>query len=130
MHTVKGTFEIQAFPEPPYDTRGGVTLGRMRFEKKFSGPLEGTSTVHMLAARTPVKDSAGYVALERIEGTVEGTRGAFVVQHVGVMSKGSQSLSVTVVPDSGTDELAGISGEMKIDIVDGQHHYELRYQLG
>lgn len=126
---VKGSFDITMQPEPPYDTEGGITLSRASFDKRFSGPLEATSKVQMLAARTPVQGSAGYVALERISGSLEGRRGSFVVVHTGLMMRGTPSLSISIVPDSGTDELTGISGRMDIQIVDGKHFYEIEYEL-
>jgi len=115
--------------EPPYDVEASVSLGRASFDKRFAGPLDATSKVQMLAARTPIDNSAGYVALERIVGTVEGKRGSFVVLHTGLMTRGERTLSIVVVPDSGTGELAGIAGKMDIQIVDGQHHYTLDYTL-
>ncbi len=128
MH-VKGTFEVKMSAEPPYDVVDGVSLSRATFDKRFAGPLDATSKVQMLAARTPVEGSAGYVAIERVTGTLDGKRGTFVLQHTGVMTRGAPSLTVTVVPDSGTGALAGISGRMDIRIVDGQHFYELDYEL-
>jgi hypothetical protein len=127
---VNGTFEVSMHPEPPYDAIDGVTLARVRFDKRFVGPLDATSDVNMLGARTPVDGSAGYVALERVTGALEGRRGTFVLQHMGVMTRGTPSLQVTIVPDSGTGELVGISGRMDIQIVDGKHLYELDYKLG
>ncbi len=126
---VTGTFEISMKAEPPYDTVDGVNLGRASFDKRFSGPLQATSVVQMLSARTPVENSAGYVAVERIVGMLEGRSGSFVVLQTGLMNRGEQSLTITIVPDSGTGELAGISGKMNIRIVDRQHHYELEYAL-
>jgi hypothetical protein len=127
--SVKGTFEITMSAEPPYDVADGITLARASLDKRFTGPLEATSVGHMLAARTPVEGSAGYVAIERVTGTLEGKRGTFVLQHSGIMTRGARSLSVNVVPDSGTGELRGISGRMDIQIVEGKHHYELDYEL-
>lgn len=124
-----GSFEVTMSAEPPYDEVDGVTLSRMRFDKRFCGPLEATSEVHMLAARTPVQGSAGYVAMERVVGTLEGRRGSFVLQHLGTMNRGDAALDVTVVPDSGTGDLAGIAGRMTIDIVDGKHFYAFEYSL-
>jgi hypothetical protein len=129
MPTIKGKFEIQSSAEPPYDVTDGVTLGRMRFDKQFSGPLEAKSVVQMTYARTPVQNSAGYVAVERIEGTVEGRQGSFVVLHTGLMDRGVDSLTITVVPDSATGALSGMTGTMRITIVDRQHFYELDYSL-
>lgn len=124
-----GTFVIQMHPEPPYGADGGVTLGRLRFEKHFSGPLTATSEVHMLAVRTATEGSAGYVASERIVGSVDGRAGSFVVMHTGVMDRGQSSLSIVIVPDSGTGALAGIRGTMDIAVIEGEHRYTLRYAL-
>lgn len=125
----KGTFEITMQAEPPYDEVDGVTLGRIAFEKTFTGDLVGTSRVNMLGARTPDPSSAGYVALERVVATLGGRHGTFVLQHSGSMSKGTMSLHIDVVPGSGTGELVGIAGDFHIDIVDGQHHWSFDYTL-
>lgn len=125
-----GPFDVQTTPHPPYETADGITLGRMTFAKQFHGDLEATSTVEMLAARTPVANSAGYVALERVVGVLQGKRGSFVLQHSGTMNRGQPSLTVTVVPDSGTGELVGLAGAFKIDISDGKHAYDFAYTLG
>ena len=129
MTTAKGTFEITMQAEPPFEDVAGVTLGRATFDKRFSGALEATSKVYMLASRTPVESSAGYVAVERITGTLDSRRGSFVVLHRGVMTRGARSLEITVVPDSGTGDLEGIAGKMDIEIVSGQHHYQLDYTI-
>ncbi len=126
---VKGSFELTMHPEPPYDTVEGVTLARIRFEKRFAGPLEATSEVNMIGARTPIEGSAGYVAIERVTGALVGKRGSFVLMHSGLMTRGTPSLSVVIVPDSGTGELAGIFGTMKIENEGGKHGYELDYEL-
>lgn len=115
--------------EPPYSELDGISLGRAALDKVFTGPLAGTGKGQMLAARTPIPDSAGYVALERFEGVLEGRQGSFVLLHNGVMTRGARSLTVTIVPDSGTGGLAGIAGRMDIQIVDGKHYYELDYTL-
>jgi hypothetical protein len=130
MSVVKGPFEVKATPFPPYDTSGGVTLSRMTFSKTFRGALEATSTVEMLAAMTSVKGSASYVAIEKLSGSVDGKKGTFVMQHNAVMNRDVPSLSITIVPDSGTEELAGITGSMKIDIEPGgKHFYTFDYKL-
>ena len=126
MH-VQGTFDINSELEPPYDEVDGVVLARATFEKRFAGPLSATSRVHMLGARTR-GPGAAYVALERITGTLEGRRGIFVVTHLGVIDK-APTLAIAIVPDSGTGELAGISGSMTIQVIDKQHHYQLDYTL-
>jgi hypothetical protein len=123
-----GTFEVKLTPQPSGEAGEEVTpLGRMSIEKQFQGDLQGTSKGEMLTALTPVKDSAGYVAVERVSGTLNGRRGTFVLQHHGVLRRGAQQLTITVVPDSGTGELAGLSGTMSITITDGKHGYEFDY---
>jgi hypothetical protein len=125
----KGTFEVSMTAEPPYDVVDGVSLARAGFDKTFTGPLEATSIVAMLAARTKIADSAGYVALERIVGTLDGRRGSFVVLHMALMTRGAPSLTITIVPDSGTGELTGISGRVNIEIIEGKHFYEIDYAI-
>lgn len=129
MHA-KGTFEISATASPPYDTADGARLSRTNIAKTLSGDLEATSVVEMLSATTDVKGSAGYVALERVHGALHGKHGTFVLQHSGTMTRGTPTLSVTVVPDSGTAGLKGIAGTMTIDIVNGKHSYTFDYVLG
>ena len=128
MHAV-GTFDVKVAPAPPAENSAETTIARMLLDKQFHGVLEATSKGEMLASRSAVQGSAGYVAMEQVTGTLDGRTGAFVLQHSGTMMRGEPSLSVTVVPDSGTEELTGLSGAMKIDIVDGQHHYEFTYHL-
>jgi len=123
----KGTFEVQMTAEPPFEVVDGVSLSRAQFDKQFSGPLSATGRVHMLAARTPRADSAGYGAVERISGALDGRRGSFVVLHTGIADRGARSLTVIVVPDSGTGDLQGLSGRMTIEITNGQHYYEFDY---
>ena len=127
---IQGTFDITMTTEPPYDEVDGVTLARASFDKRFHGALDATSRVQMISARTPVEGSAGYVAIERVTGTLDGRRGTFVLQHQGTMARGARSLSVTVVPDSGTGELEGLSGSMDIQILDGKHHYVFDFEIG
>jgi hypothetical protein len=129
-----GTFEVKLSPQgqdnkSPEKESEGVTLGRMTIDKQFHGDLEGTSEGQMLTAGTPVKDSAGYVAIERVSGTLHGRRGSFALQHSGTMTRGVPQLSVTVVPDSGTGQLVGITGKMTIKIADGKHYYDFEYTL-
>src|SRR5262245_57565857 len=96
-----GTFDVKLTPQPLVDTGADKTLGRLSIEKTYRGDLEGTATGEMLSALTSIKDSAGYVAIERVSGTLQGRKGTFVLQHSGTMTRGTQALSVTVVPDSG-----------------------------
>lgn len=127
MPQVKGSFDVKRTPQAGLDLGDGQQAGHFRFDKTFSGPLDATSVVHMLAVGTPVEGSAAYVAIERIAGTLDGRKGAFFAQHSGVMDRGKPSLSLTVVPDSGSDELEGLTGSMRIDIVDGKHFYVFDY---
>lgn len=125
----KGSFEVKMTGDPPYDVVDGVSLSRARFDKRFSGALDARSEVQMLAARTPQEGSAGYVAVERIVGSLNGKSGSFVVLHMGLMGGGREELRVEIVPDSGTGALAGITGTMRIEVVEGQHRYALDYTL-
>ena len=129
MQVARGPFEVAAKPQPPYDAAPGAKLGRTTFEKKFHGDLEAASNVEMLSAMSEVPGSAGYVAIERVIGTLHGRKGSFVLQHSGTMTRGRPELSVTVVPDTGTSELKGIAGRMTIEISGGQHSYVLEYTL-
>jgi hypothetical protein len=124
----RGVFEVRLHPLEPYST-GDSKLGRMSLDKQFHGDLEGMSKGEMLSARTDVKESAGYVAIERITGTLAGKRGSFVLQHSATMSRGQPSMSIAVVPDSGTGALAGLTGTMTIEQHEGRHSYELSYDL-
>ena len=125
----KGTFEVSMKPLSETDSSAGAKLGRMSIDKQFSGDLTGTGKGEMLSAVTEVKGSAGYVAIERVAGTLNGRKGSFVFQHSGTMNRGAPQLSITVVPDSGTDELSGIAGSFQINIVEGKHFYEFAYTL-
>ena len=123
-----GTFEVKV--EPQADEKvGDPSVGRMSLDKQFHGDIEGTSKGQMLTAMTDVKGSAGYVAMERVDGTLSGRKGTFALQHTGTMTRGAAQLSVTVVPDSGTGQLTGLSGKMTINIVDGKHLYEFEYMI-
>jgi Protein of unknown function (DUF3224) len=126
--TATGTFEVKLKPQADEGV-GDPTVGRMSIEKQFHGDLDGTSKGQMLAVQSDVKGSAGYVAMERISGTLAGHKGTFALQHTGTMNRGVPELSVTVVPDSGTGELVGLSGKMNIIIADGKHSYEFDYTL-
>jgi hypothetical protein len=127
MKHATGTFEVKLQPETPGTGAGEV--GRMTIDKVFKGDLEGSSKGQMLAMMTGVKESAGYVAMEFVTGTLHGRRGAFALQHSGTMNRGVPQLSVTVVPDSGTGELAGLSGRMTIDLSGGKHAYFFDYAI-
>ncbi|MBV9772569.1 MAG: DUF3224 domain-containing protein [Gemmatimonadetes bacterium] len=125
-----GTFEVKITPQATDEHAEGTPLGRMSLDKRYHGDLEATSRGEMLTAVTRVQGSAGYVAVERVEGTLQGRRGTFVLQHSGTMARGAQRLTVAVVPDSGTGELAGLAGTLTIEIADGKHSYVLDYTIG
>jgi hypothetical protein len=123
-----GTFDVKLTPQAAEE--GDAGLGRMSIEKQFHGDLEGTSKGFMLSsAATVVKGSGGYVAMERVTGTLKGRAGSFVLQHSGTMTRGTPQLSVTVVPDSGSGGFEGLAGTMTIKIDAGKHSYEFEYTL-
>ena len=127
---IKGQFDVSLNPLEPYAKgKSGIKLGRMAIDKSFHGELEATSEGEMLSAMTPVKGSAGYVAIEQVEGRLSGKTGSFVLQHFGAMNHGRERLVLEVVPDSGTGELSGLTGTMEIRIEAGQHFYEFEYEL-
>jgi len=126
MTHASGEFEVKMTPQPAEDK---AAVGKFSIDKKFHGDLEGTSKGEMLAIMTTVQGSAGYVAMEQVTGTLNGRSGTFALQHTGTMTRGTPQLSVTVVPDSGTGELAGLSGQMTIKIDGTKHFYEFEYML-
>ena len=121
-----GTFEVKLTPQD--DKSEDKTLGRMTIEKQWHGNLEGTSKGQMLTAGSGVK-SGGYVAIEKFTGTLGGKRGTFVFQHSGTMTRGEPQLTITVVPDSGTDQLEGLTGRLTIKIENGKHSYDFEYMF-
>lgn len=127
--TARGTFDVKVTQQPQDDSAGGP-FSRLFLDKQFHGDLKATSKGQMLAAGTAIEGSGAYVAFELVTGSLNGKQGSFILQHKGTMRKGVYSLSVTVVPDSGTDALAGIAGEMKIIIEGGKHNYEFEYTFG
>ena len=129
MSHATGTFEVKLNPLALHNNTDGAPLGRMSIEKQFQGDLEATSKGEMLSAGTAAKGSAGYVAIERINGKLHGRSGTFILQHSGTMTRGDGQLTVTVVPDSGTGELIGLTGKMAINIIDKKHLYDFEYTL-
>ena len=129
MPRAGGTFEVKITPLTLNNDTADSSLGRLDIDKKFFGDLNAVSRGEMLSAGTAVKGSAGYVAIERVNGALQDREGSFVLQHTGTMNKGTPKLEITVVPDSGTDQLRGLSGTMTIGIADGVHSYEFEYTL-
>ena len=129
MNNAHGTFDVTLAPQTPSDPSEGA-VGRMTIDKQFHGDLIASSKGEMLAIKSgSVTDSVGYVAMEKVTGALQGRKGSFALQHSGTMNRGAQSLTLTVVPDTGSGELAGISGAMKITITDGKHFYDFDYTI-
>lgn len=124
-----GGFDVKVSPEELADTTADASLGRMTLNKQFHGDLDATSKGEMLTAATGVKGSGAYVAIERVTGTLGGRNGSFVLQHTGIMNRGTPELKIAVVPDSGTGQLTGLTGTMNIKIADGKHSYDFEYTL-
>jgi hypothetical protein len=122
-----GTFEVKLTPQD--DKIGDATLGRMTIDKQFHGDIEAVSKGQMLTAGTAVNGSAGYVAIERVSGTLHGRSGSFTLMHNATMTRGEPQLTITVVPDSGTEQLAGLMGKMMITIAGGKHSYDFEYTI-
>jgi Protein of unknown function (DUF3224) len=129
MPRASGPFEVSLKPLPMDTDSESQLLGRMSIDKLFHGDLEGSSKGQMLTGGTSIRNSAGYVAIERVTGTLKGRRGSFALQHTGIMNRGVPSLVITVIPDSGTDQLEGLKGTMTINIEAGKHSYQLDYTL-
>lgn len=125
----RGTFIVKLTPAPATDDPATADLGRMTIDKLFHGDIEGTSKGEMLTAGTATKGSAGYVAMERVTGTLQGRRGSFVLQHTATMNRGVPWLSISVVPDSGTGQLLGIAGTLSILVENGEHTYVFEYTI-
>jgi hypothetical protein len=127
--TVKGTFEVTLLPRELALSHEQPGLGRMSIDKQFHGELEATSKGEMLSAMTAVKGSAGYVAIERVSGTLQGKKGTFILQHSATIHRGVSRLAIVVVPDSGTEDLAGLHGTMNIEIVGKDHFYVFEFSV-
>lgn len=127
---ISGEFSVNLQPLDAF-TKGsnGITLGRMSIDKTFHGDLSAKSRGEMLSVITATKGSAGYVAIEQVSGSLRGKKGTFVLQHFGIMNQGENRLILEVVPDSGTEQLAGLTGKMTIKIEAGKHFYTFDYVL-
>jgi hypothetical protein len=127
MNKAAGTFDVKINPLIPYNASADAKLARMSMDTQFHGDLEASSQGEMLSAGTDTRGSAGYVAIERVTGALDGRSGGFVLQHNATMTRGTPYLNIVVVPDSGTGDLVGISGTMHINIDKGKHSYEFEY---
>jgi len=129
-HHATGAFDVKLTPQKPEEGTGADTLGRILLEKKYHGALDATARGQMLMVGTKVVGSAVYVAVEQVEGTLDGRKGTFALHHTGTMTRGAQELSIAVVPDSGTGDLVGIAGTLGIRIEEGgKHFYDFEYTL-
>jgi hypothetical protein len=124
-----GAFDVKLSPLTLSEQSADPKLGRMSIEKQYHGELEATAKGEMLTAQSEMKDSGVYVAVERVTGTLQGKRGSFTMYHTGVMNRGKPELKITVLPDSGTNELQGLTGTMDIKIDNGKHSYDFEYSL-
>jgi Protein of unknown function (DUF3224) len=129
MRNAKGTFDVKIGSLPHYNTSEDAKLARMSIDKQFRGDLVGSSQGEMLSAGTATKGSAGYVAIERVTGKLNDRSGSFVLQHNATMTRGAPYLNIIVIPDSGTEELAGLRGTMRIVVDKGNHSYEFEYSF-
>jgi hypothetical protein len=127
--TASGSFDVKLAPMSLHNSDEGAKLARMSIDKQFHGELSATSKGEMLSAGTDVAGSAGYVAIERVTGTLDGRDGSFVLQHNATMTRGTPALNIIVVPDSGSGELKGLTGQMEIIIADDKHSYVFNYAL-
>lgn len=127
QQNASGTFDIQMQPAPAAEGRAAV--GRMFIDKQYTGGLSATGQGEFLSAGNPAAGAAAYVAVEQVSGTLNGHEGGFALVHAGTMQAGQSELSIRIAPGSGTGALAGISGTLKIDIVERVHHYTLSYTL-
>jgi len=126
---VQGPFDVKMKPLAPDEGAASSPIGRMSIDKRYHGDLEGTGVGQMLATMDDGKSGA-YVALERVTGSLQGRKGSFSIHHTGRMTRGAPELSILVVPDSGTDELKGLTGSMQIQIDEkGGHTYVFEYTL-
>jgi len=127
MKRISGTFEVETERQEMHAGAESSGIGRMSLAKRYHGPLDAIGVGEMLAAGTNTPGSAGYVALEQVDGTLDGRRGRFYLQHAGTMDRGAPTLSITVVPDSGTEALVGLSGRLTIRVENGAHDYDFDY---
>lgn len=130
MTKITGTFAVTLTPLESFATgQEGLKLGRLSIEKRFSGALNAESRGETFSAITTTPGSAGYVAVEQVQGELDGRAGTFALQHFGMMNRGESRLILEVIPDSGTGELTGLTGQMQIRNENGQHFYDFEYQL-
>jgi len=128
-HHATGTFDVRVAPLDPAFRFDDNAITRFSIDKQFHGDLEAASKGEMLAGGSPTKGSGGYVAIERVSGTIDGQTGTFLLQHKGTMQNGAYHMDVVVIPGSGTGQFTGIDGSMQIVIKDGKHSYDFAFTL-
>jgi hypothetical protein len=129
MQSIQGTFFIQLKPQAAHSEIEAAKIGRQIFDKQFHGDLEASSQGEMLSCMGNAQGSAGYVAIERVKGSLQGKQGSFALMHIGSMTRGEKELKIQVISDSGTEELVGLKGCMDIQILDGQHFYSFEFDF-
>ncbi len=129
MPTIKGPFTVKSTPLETDAAAQEVGAMRMRFDKVFEGALDASSTVSMMGIMDMELKSGGYVAIEKVTGKLDGKQGSFCFQHSSTMDRGAQQQSITVIPDTGTDELKGLKGNLTVEIIEGKHYYDFSYEL-
>jgi hypothetical protein len=129
MPNAEGTFQVHNWEGETYEESEGAVLSRASLTKTFDGAFQGSSTAELLMAEA--KDARAYVGMERLDGSLNGATGTFVVMHsASQVMNGEESMQVTVVPGSGTAGLEGISGSLKITVSEGgEHSYRFIYEL-
>lgn len=130
MGMVSGEFDVAMVPQPVAELNGDSGVGRMTLDKRYQGALTATGRGEFLSYHGAVPTSAVYVAIEKVEGTLDGRHGSFALQHAGVMGGEHAGLRIIVAPDSGTGELTGLRGTMNIRMEQGKHFYDFDYTLG
>jgi hypothetical protein len=129
MTKIHGKFAVKLSPREPDDSAKDSPIGRLAIDKQYHGDLDATGVGQMLSFRSATQGSAGYVAIELVDGTLQGRSGTFVLQHSSTMARGVPAQSITVIPDSATGNLQGLAGELTIEISDGEHFYDFSYSL-
>lgn len=128
-HKASGTFTVKLTPQSGDAYLDGTTLARLTIDKVFQGDLVGSSKGQMMSAVTAMEGSAGYVAIEQVNGTLHGRSGSFVLQHSSTLHRGVPQQSIQVVPDSATGELQGLKGRMVVSRVNAEHHYDFEFEF-
>ena len=129
MPSISGEFSVKMAPEAMSAVAADSGIGRMSLDKQYHGALDAAGQGEMLAYMDRALGSGAYVAMEKVEGTLDGRRGSFLLVHTGTMARGTPALTVAVVADSGQGELAGLAGTLQIRIEGGKHYYDFDYTL-